>query len=403
MTPVGAGGAHLGYCTNIHPGETWAEVRKNLEAHALGVKSRVCPDRPFGLGLRLSGLAVKQLLTGDNIAELKDFLACNGIYVFTINAFPYGRFHGTPVKEAVYLPDWSSPERVEYSNLAARIMAELMPAQDLEYGSVSTVPAAFSDVTEDTAARTTIVHNLIAHAAELVRIEAESGRLVCLAIEPEPCCALETIEETVEFFERHLFVRDAAAEMAKLCGIDGADSEALLRRHIGVCLDACHGAVEFESPGQSVAALQAAGIKIAKAQLSAGLKLNPDTAGAIDNLRLFDEPVYLHQVVERRGSELRRFIDIPHALGAEVKAGTKSLREWRVHFHVPLFREQLAQFENTQAYLRDLLALHRSSPFTKHLEVETYTWDVLPSEFTGEAVEDAVARELLWVVEELAS
>ena len=58
---------------------------------------------------------------------------------------------------------------------------------------------------------------------------------------------------------------------------------------------------------------------------------------------------------------------------------------------------QLAPFASTQSFIRDVLAIHRESPVSSHLEVETYTWDVLPEPFRSGSVDEAVARELAWV------
>jgi hypothetical protein len=147
---VRAGGSHLGYCTNIHPGESWDEIRANLGRYVPEVKRRVSPDAPFGLGLRLSCLAARQLAGPESLAEFADFLRRESLYVFTINGFPYGPFHGTRVKEDVYLPDWRDEERLEYTNLLADLLAQWVPAGTASGGSISTVPGAFRAATRGT-------------------------------------------------------------------------------------------------------------------------------------------------------------------------------------------------------------------------------------------------------------
>ena len=365
------GAAHLTYCTNIHAGEAWREVRDNLERHVVAVKRRVAPDEPFGVGLRLSARAAAELATGRELAELEALLAAHRLYVFTINGFPYGPFHGTPVKEAVYRPDWTEPERVAYTNQLADLLVRLLP--DGIDGTISTVPGCFRDLV---ARGTTeaIAANLARCAAHLAELEARSGKRIVLAIEPEPACAIETLAEATAFFAEHVESR----------------------RHLGVCLDACHAAVEHDDLERSVAALRAAGIAIAKVQLSAGLAVAPVGAAQRAALARYAEDVYLHQVVARRGAELVRYVDLPAAL-----ADAAAADEWRVHFHVPIFRAELGPFRSTQPYLAELLAAHRREPITSHFEVETYTWEVLPDELRDEPIADAVARELTWVLDRL--
>lgn len=393
------GQPHLTYCTNIHPGETWAEVRANLERYVLAVKVRVAPDRQFGVGLRLSARAAESLAEPRELDAFREFLDRHGLYVFTINGFPYGAFHGTRVKEAVYLPDWLDEARLVYTDGLARLLAAILPADpDLE-GSVSTVPGAFRSRVRDDADAARMAELILRHAATLHRIREETGRIITLALEPEPCCYLETVAETVAFFERWLLSRSAVARLAELRGLGRAESEAFLRRHVGVCFDACHMAVEFEDPRAALDAFRARGIRIAKVQVSAGLKVRLDgrDASTLRALEPFAEGVYLHQVVERRAGTLTRFLDLPEALIAAAEAAS-GLREWRIHFHVPLFREQLGPFLSTQDYLRDLLGLLAREPCSGHLEVETYTWEVLPPEHRREDIVTAVTRELRWVM-----
>jgi sugar phosphate isomerase/epimerase len=389
---------HLTYCTNIHAGESWPEVRAALARHLPAVRRQVAPDRPFGVGLRLSAVATEAL--GESVArdELKALLAANDCYVFTINGFPYGPFHGRPVKEAVYQPDWRHEERLTYSNRLADLLADLLPDDPALEGSVSTVPGTFKPLAQAPGAIEQMARNLIRHTAHLVQIERATGRAISLALEPEPCCFLETIDETVHFFEQHLFGAAAVRQLSELTGMGPSDAAAALRRHLGVCYDVCHAAVEFEDPAGSLEVLRGAGIAVPKLQLSAALRVaavGPETAA---QLRPFDEPVYLHQVIERRAAAIRRHLDLPQALARLDEAIGA---EWRVHFHVPIFLAELRDFSTTQAFLREILALHRQRPISRHLEVETYTWDVLPERYRQVDVASAIARELAWVVEQL--
>jgi hypothetical protein len=389
---------HLTYCTNIHAGESWPEVRAALAQYVPEVRRQLAPDRPFGVGLRLSAIAARALRERAALDELKALLAASDCYVFTINGFPYGPFHGRRVKEAVYQPDWRHEERVAYSNLLADLLVELLPDDPALEGSISTVPGTFKPLAESPGTIEAIARNLIRHAAHLVQIERDSGRTIALALEPEPYCFLETIDETVHFFEQHLLAKPALQQLVDRTRGSRSDAEAALRRHLGVCYDVCHAAVEFEDAAGSLRALQAAGIAIPKLQLSAALRIAEVGPATADQLRPFDEPVYLHQVVERRDGRLTRHLDLPDAL-ATIADSVGA--EWRVHFHVPVFLAELKDFSTTQAFLREILALHRQRPISDHLEVETYTWDVLPERYRQVDVASAIARELAWAIEQL--
>jgi hypothetical protein len=384
----------LTYCTNIHPGETWPEVRAALSRHLPAIRSEAAPGRSFGVGLRLAAAAAKDLQNPDNMTELKSLLAAEDCYVFTINGFPYGGFHGTRVKEEVYAPDWSTAERLAYTDLLAEILARLLPEGTA--GSISTVPGTFGPWADGRVEA--IADNLVRHAAHLAELERRTGRTIALALEPEPRCLLETIDETATFFETQLYGARAVSLMADVTRLSpGAAAEAL-RRHLGVCYDVCHAAVEFEDAKASIEKLRSKGIPVPKLQLSAALKIDRIDAETARHLRPFDEPVYLHQVVARNGAGLTRYTDLPQAL-ADIDRTLGS--EWRVHFHVPIFLEKMEHFSTTQDFLREVLALHRQRPISDHLEVETYTWDVLPESYRATPVAAAIARELGWVRQQL--
>ena len=389
---------HLSYCTNIHPAETWPETLAELRRHLPTIREEVSPGRPFGVGLRLAASAAETLVEREGaMSELRSLLKDQNAYVFTINGFPYGDFHKRRVKEQVYAPDWAEPDRLLYTNRLADILAQLLPA-DVD-GSVSTVPGTFR-VWADAERLEKITENLVRHAAYLVLLRERTERAIALALEPEPRCLMETTEEAAEFFQTKLYGDDAASLMAALTGLTRGGAADALRRHLGLCYDVCHAAVEFEDARQSVALLREKGVPVFKLQLSSALRVAKMSEAIAERLRPFDEPIYLHQVVGRNGAALHRWTDLPDAL-AELPSALGS--EWRVHFHVPVFLSEMEHFSTTQDFLREILALHREAPISNHLEVETYTWDVLPERHRGVPVSQAIARELKWVVDQLSS
>jgi sugar phosphate isomerase/epimerase len=396
---IGADAAHLTYCSNIHPGESWAEVRANIERYFPAVRDRVAPETLFGVGLRLSARAARELGSGNALAEFRELLARNNLYVFTINGFPYGTFHGTRVKEDVYLPDWRDEERLRYTDELAELLVQLLP-EGLE-GSISTVPGAFKPAMRDGTDVEKITDNMLRHVAKLVEIKRRSGHCIALAIEPEPHCFLETIDESVRFFRQHLFSEDAVRCLCGLTGLDHTAAAVALREHIGLCLDLCHAAVEFEDPAACIRDLQEAGIRVAKLQISAGLRLPELTPNAVNALKQFDDPVYLHQVVEQGPRGIKRYADLPEALATAT--GKADGREWRVHCHVPIFMDDLGAFSSTRFFISEVLGIHKRHPVSAHLEVETYTWNALPEHLRAGGMELAIARELNWVIDTLTA
>jgi hypothetical protein len=238
----------------------------------------------------------------------------------------------------------------------------------------------------------------------VLRVPLLRVRRVSLALEPEPCCFLETIPEAVEFFERRLFSDDAVVRLSASAGLSRAAAATAIREHLGVCLDACHMAVEFEEPQQALDALRAAGIRVPKVQVTAGLRVmvREGEGATFDALGAFADDVYLHQVVERRADgTLVRHLDLPQALAAARNSEGQGTREWRIHFHVPVFRERYGAFEGTQGYVAELLRLVRERDVSEHFEVETYTWDVLPEEFRRGGIVEGLSREVDWAGEQL--
>jgi len=391
---------HLTYCTNIHAGESWADVLASLRRHLPEIKAEIAPDRPLGVGLRLSASAAETLCDPAAFCELQDLLKTGDYYIFTFNGFPFGAFHGQKVKEGAYRPDWTDPARLRYSNILADHLAKLLPP-GME-GSISTVPGTFKPWAtgpDGAAVVDAIVENILRHVAHLVSIHETGGQVINLCLEPEPFCLIETIAETVTFYRDRLYSDAAASRLAHLTGRTQAAAAAALRRHLGVCYDVCHAAVEFEDPRASLDALKDAGIKISKLQLSSAMRIPLVGAGTVEQLQAMDEPVYMHQVIQNRDGTLTRYPDIPDALQA-MDAAQGS--EWRIHFHVPIFLEEMRSVATTQQFLKDVLAIHAEAPVTEHLEVETYTWDVLPESYRTAGLSAAIARELAWVRDQLA-
>jgi hypothetical protein len=377
-----SGGLHLAYCTNIHRGETWAEIFSNLERYTLQVRERIGRGGPYAVGLRLGEVASRELNEPDAMLAFRRWLDRHESYVFTINGFPYGRFHGTRVKEQVYAPDWTTAERVVYTNRLFDLLAELVPA-GVE-GSVSTVPCSFkSFITSQDQVRAMRARlwETIEHVAAL---SDRCGRRLHLGLEPEPLCYLETSEETVRWFDQMR---------------DGRSDDPRLGEHLGVNYDACHLAVEFEEPHAAIAQFEQAGIRLSKIHFSSALKVRP-TFEARAALAAFKDDVYLHQVVARRpDGSLRRHADLEPALALAADESWEPDEEWRIHFHIPLHCQPGALFESTTDHLLGLFDILSARPdLCSHAEMETYTWEVLPPEIKQRDVVEQLVAEYQWTL-----
>lgn len=391
------GDVHLTYCTNIHAGESWPDIRASLDAHVPDIKAAVAPDRSLGIGLRLSGEAAATARRPEQLAAFRAQLDALGAYVFTINAFPFGPFHGVRVKEQVYLPDWRSAERVAFTADSAAVLAAILP--DGIDGSISTVPGAFKANGRADGAVAAMTAGMLTAVADLVAIERRTGKRIALALEPEPCCFLETVDESIAFFENELLKPDALDLLAARTGESRATAETLLRRHLGICYDVCHGSVEYEDPVAALDRLLDAGISVPKIQLSAAMRIPAITPELIKAAMRYDDGVYLHQTIVRGASGLTRYVDLPDAVAA-YKDGIAG-GEWRIHCHVPLFLADLGEIGSTRADLVATLAALRQKTRSSHLEVETYTWDVLPEGLrTGSKAAD-IPREMAFCIKEL--
>ena len=286
-------GLHLCYCTNVHPGEDWARTFDSLNRWTLQVRRQVGSDEPWGIGLRLSDAASSELSEPATLLAFQRWLDQNGCYVFTLNGFPFGRFHGAGVKTKVYLPDWTDSVRVNYTMRLFDLLAQLLP-QDAG-GSVSTLPGSFKEFIHSPEQTRLIRANLWRCVEHLARLSDRTGRRLQLGLEPEPLCLLENSIDTVRFFDE---IREEHPGDPRLEG------------YSGVTYDTCHFAVEYETPSEVLARFWEHHIPVVKVQISNALKLRPD-ASSLRQLPAFDDDTYLHQVIIRHASGgLERFSDL---------------------------------------------------------------------------------------------
>jgi hypothetical protein len=392
---LGNGLGHLTYSTLVHPADNWEQLYHSLVTYLPKVKARIAGNKSFGVCIRLSASSAQTLAHGTAERDkLKKFLADNDMYIYTANAFVYGHFKGAAVKEQVYEPDWRSEERTQYTINVADVLADVCPPGTAP--SIQTAPLGFKARVTGPDVVASYTENVLRVVAHLISLEATTGRTVQLALEPEPFCFLETTDETVAYFKDHIFTGQAAERLAKLAHIPVAEAIGALRRHLGIVYDICHQAVEYEDITASLQKLVDAGVPIFKLQEAAALYVPEVTQGAVDTLKRYAKTIYLTQTLEKRNGKLNRYLNVDDAIAAFEK-DPGGPREWRTHIHVPVFLDDLGQFRTTRFAIEDALRFHKKEPLSRHLEVETYTWDMLPDSLKTGDIVDYVCRELDWV------
>jgi hypothetical protein len=378
---------HFSYCLNVHPGESLDDLYRVLDTCIPEIKQALSPGAPFGLGLRLANRAAAELQSPEHLAALRDRLKSGNLYAFSVNAFPFGAFHQARVKENVYAPDWRTPERLDYTRNVFNALAGLLP-EDTS-GSVSTVPLSYGAWALNESDHLRIRQQLCDLAFELALLEETTGKTLHLGLEPEPDCTLETTRQTVSWFEDGLF-RLGAPELAKQKGLDIDFAEDLLRRHIGVCFDTCHVAMQFEDPLEALQTYTRHGIRISKVQVSAALECDPSPESLIA-LRDFDDGVYLHQV---KSESHQSWPDLS-ALFAHPPAPSAKLR---IHCHVPLHWPGSGLLRSTRPTLTPAFWQALPQCGCEHIEVETYTFDVLPPDVRGGSLTRNILSECEWAL-----
>ena len=374
----------FGYCTNVHANASLEKTRANLEKHALGVKRRISPNGPMGIGLWLSANAAQELVSQCQVAEFAAWLHEIGLVPFTMNGFPYGDFHEPVVKHKVYQPTWYEQPRLDYTLQLAEILHQLLPT-GVE-GSISTLPIAWPTRIGkplDASLLQSAAANLQKVATGLAELEARTGRLIYVCIEPEPGCALDTAKDIVEFFQGYLLP---------------SGDEHVIRRHLRVCHDICHSAVMFEDQTGAIQEFQAAGIEVGKVQVSSavGVDFNALPASerqtALELLKSkFVEPRYLHQTCVREAGIATLYEDLPIAVAQAHPSG-----QWRTHFHVPIYWEGNGAIQTFRDQIQPCIQAVLAHSNCRHFEVETYAWGVLPPELQHAELAEGIAQEMEW-------
>ena len=376
----------IGYCTNVHPGRNLRELRQSLLCEAAEV-SRLVGGTSLPLGVWLSAETARQLHEQpDEAKRLRDDVMQHGMYFAAVNAFPYSNFGAARVKTLVYEPNWCNAGRALYTMAVAELLPLLLPV-GATHASISTLPLGWRPKfsAEGCGASVGIAAAQLEQTARgLARIEARTGLRITLDIEPEPGCAIQTSQELVDFITHCL--RPSVGDQT-------------LRRHLGACVDICHGAVMGEAPERVFDLCNAAGIEVHRVHLSSAL-MGDTREQHLRALQRFDEPRYLHQVVTGCPHEPRVWEDIPNFLdwaksqAAQLHQPSPASRtEWRCHFHLPIFLRQVENFSTTTDAIEP--SLRRAATLTNaFIEVETYAWAQLPTPAAANLPE-GIAREIL--------
>lgn len=394
---------HLSYCSNIHAADSWEDTFASLKKYIPAIKNKVSPDAPFGIGLRLSNLASVQLGLDENMHQFKKWLNRNNLYVYTINSFSYGSLHNKKVKDFVYAPDWTSLDRVAYTVRLAKQLAILLPPNVV--GSISTCPISYKHwhFEDETLLNNTLkksADNLCKVVAELYKIEIETGKTLHLDLEPEPDGLLENSLDVINFFRGYL--APAAIEIfEEKLAINAEKAEFLIYNFVNVCYDVGHFSLAYEEPETTFKRFRQTGIKVGKIQMTSALKMvfetKEDQQKIWDTLSLFNAEMYLHQVTELVDNKVVTYPDL-----RSIFLNPKAAKELRAHFPVPIFLEKFGNVVSTQDHILKVMEYLKNHEVTDTIEVETYTWEVLPSELKTNLF-DSITRELFWAKEKLTA
>ena len=385
----------LTYCTNIHPANGLKQIYKNIEKYSIPLKRKLSEAEPFAIGLRLSDYESRQLTQKKSLQKFKSFLDENGLYVFTINGFVYGQFHKKVIKSKVFTPDWQDQKRVNYTLRLIKILSYLLDKN--KEGSISTSPLSYKSWYKDKIKSwQKITKNLITVTSALIKIQKNTGKIIHIDIEPEPSGLLENSDEIIKFFKDYL-LKSGVEILKKEMSIPKKLAIKLILEHVRICLDTCHFAVEYEKTTDILQKFKKLGIGIGKIQISSALKITSVTARSHqekfrETLKHFEDSIYLHQVIAKNPH--KSFEDLTYALES---IRTLECQEYRIHFHVPIFRKKFGALDSTQEETIKTLSLLKKHKITSHLEIETYTWEVLPKNFKIDLV-DSIEREYKWVL-----
>jgi len=385
----------LGYCCNVHPGNSLQQLQEQLQQHTLAVKQLVAPHDVLHVGLWFSATTAAELQDPTALQRFRDWLMEARLVPFTLNGFPFGDFHLPEVKHRVYQPGWDDRARQQYTLQLAEILVQLLPPG--ESGTISTVPLGWPGSVEKDHARVEQSGRLLSLTAqELARIEDRTGVRIELCLEPEPGCLLDSALDVVDFFQKHL------------CQ-EGATQTELNLRYLQVCHDICHSAVMFESQAEALRLYHEAGIKVGKLQVSSALHVDFDRMTveektlALAQLRQFAEPRYLHQLVWKKSDSYEFFEDLPQVIDLIQPQAVAALAGvWRIHFHVPIFAEKLGMLGTTQNQIAQCLgAMRELGQIPNHAEIETYAWNVLPADYRPTSLAAGIADEWHWLTQQL--
>lgn len=371
----------LAYCSNVHPAHDFADLQGRLEQIAVPLANSL--DRPLSVGLWLPASALGRI-EGDAGVRLRDWMQERLLSTITMNAFPFGDFHARKVKENVYRPDWTEPSRRDYTNRVADLLAVLLPEGG--EGSVSTLPCAYRRLSPD-AKPADFFPMFLECVQHLARLYDATGKTVRLSIEPEPGCFLERTGEAASFIH----------QLREFAGARSAEESRRVQTHLGLCFDVCHSAVMFESPTESLRKLTELEIRVGKIQVSSALELRaPPDRAARKFLAQFVEERYLHQVTGMADGRFLFADDLSTSLALMPTDEWKACEAWRIHFHVPIHKKEIGPLQTTTWAVDESLAAAEELPYAPDLEVETYTWDVLPaiSRTGSEGLVEGLAAEL---------
>jgi len=376
----------LAYSTNLHAAESAAEIAEAMNNFAGPLRNALGWDW-LGVDLRLGSLALR----GD-LQILRRMLDHHRLSAHTLNGFPLRPFQAVRVKEDAYLPDWSEPGRLDDS---LRLIDAALLLSDDPLVTISTCPGSFRPLGPQRNRPDAFATALGSWAAAAYLAWRRTNRVVVLCLEPEPWCQLETSWDVAAFWSGPL-IKVGIVSAAGLLDGDLVAARQAVEQHLGVCFDTCHLSVAFEDQTAAMARMRAAGVHIAKIQVSAAPEADARDPAQVAALAAMAEPRFFHQTAVSDGAgSLSRSVDLDGLGGALSRL--PGARTARSHFHVPIDVVRLANGLATTAADSRIGLVSGLASGCAHVSVETYTWPLLAAD--DRARRDGTARELATLAE----
>ncbi|HFL8819312.1 MAG TPA: metabolite traffic protein EboE [Candidatus Azoamicus sp. OHIO2] len=365
----------LTYCSNIFKEQDITKLLKILTDYVFFIRKHF-KCKYIGLGLCVSNTLINNVLNIHNLSYLRTWLIKYNLYISSINGFVYKSFHTKKIKEHIHYPDWTSSKRVDYTKkIIYFLSAALTKMTDV---SISTSPLSFKTWIRRKNAKYIFFKssvNILYVLQLLINMYKNKKHYIHLDIEPEPYCLLESVNDFLYFFIKWLIPNSKLY----LHLLDKKNKASYLRKYINLCYDICHFSVNYYNHIDIIKSIVLNKIKVGKIQVSSALEAtitNDNYKIIMKELLFLNKSKFLHQ--NTLVTENKIFINKHIDLNYEVLKGFCNDTKLRIHCHMPLHLTKYRSYlDTTTNESKDVFLTLLKCIKIKHIEIETYTYDIL--------------------------